>query len=255
MGPVSSSISTSCARTIWASPAPCRTRACSTPSRRIRRRRFSISLLARLVLRHRLGRRDRAGARRRRDARPDQLRQHDQEGKGHRARLRARHPPVRRRLRGRGREDRARRAGRESVLPDFVRRRGRRMAAVAQVRLRAGDGGARARARACARPDRAWPLVPCRLAAAQPAHVGPGAESLGGDLPRSRRARRPALHDQSRRRLPDPLSERRAGDQDLRADDLPRAAPPFRQPHPGDDHRARPRHGRQRRRSSRPKWC
>ena len=36
-------------------------------------------------------------------------------------------------------------------------------------------------------------------------------------------------------------------DQNLRADNLPRAAPAFRQPHPGDDHRARPRHGRQRR--------
>ena len=34
----------------------------------------------------------------------------------------------------------------------------------------------------------------------------------------------------------------------LRADDLPRAEPALRQPHPGDDHRARPRHGRQRRR-------
>ena len=36
-------------------------------------------------------------------------------------------------------------------------------------------------------------------------------------------------------------------DQDLRADDLPGSAPAFRQPDPGDDHRARPRHGRQRR--------
>ena len=103
---------------------------------------------ARLVLRHRLGGRDRAGAGRRRDARPHQLRQHDQEGEGHRARLCARRPPVRRGLRGRGREDRARRAGLEGVLPHPVRRRGRGMAAVAQVRLRAGNGGARARARA-----------------------------------------------------------------------------------------------------------
>ena len=106
---------------------------------------------ARLVLRHRLGRRDRAGAGRRRDARPHQLRQHDQEGKGHRARLCARDPPVRRGLRGRGGEDRPRCAGREGVLPNPVRRRGRGMAAVAQVRLRAGNGGRRARARARAR--------------------------------------------------------------------------------------------------------
>ena len=48
----------------------------------------------------------------------------------------------------------------------------------------------RARARPCARPRRARPVVPRRLAAAQPAHVGPRAEGLGGDLPRARRARR-----------------------------------------------------------------
>ena len=82
--------------------------------------------------------------------------------------------------------------GAEGVLPDSVRRRGRGMAAVAQVRLRAGDGGARARARPSPRPRRARPLVPRRLAAAQSAHVGPRAEDLGRDLPRSRRARRPA---------------------------------------------------------------
>ena len=105
----------------------------------------------------------------------------------------------------------------------------------------------RARTRACAWPHRAWPVVPCRLAAAQPAHVGSGAEGFGGDLPGSRRARHPARHDQPRRRLSDPLFEGRARDQDLRADDLPRVAPAFRQPDSGDDHRARPRHGRQRR--------
>ena len=48
----------------------------------------------------------------------------------------------------------------------------------------------RARARPCARPRRPWPLVPCRLAAAQPAHVGRGAEGFGGDLPRPRRTGR-----------------------------------------------------------------
>ena len=197
--------------------------------------------------RHRLADRDRAGPRRRRDAGPDQLRQHDQEGKGHRPRLRARHPPFCRGQRGGGREDRPRRPGDESVLPHLVRRRRRRMAAVAQVRLRAGNGRSRARARPCARPRRPWPVVPRRLAAAQPADVGQGAESVGGNFPRPGRTGRPACHDQSRRRLPDPLSERRAGDQNLWADDLPRAAAPFRQPHPGDDHRTRPRHGRQRR--------
>ncbi len=66
---------------------------------------------------------------------------------------------------------------------------------------------ARARARPCARPRRAWPVVPCRLAAAQPAHVGPRAEGLGRDLPRARRARHPAADAQPRRRLPDALSQ------------------------------------------------
>ena len=107
--------------------------------------------------------------------------------------------------------------------------------------------GARARARPSPRARRPWALVSCRLAAAEPAHVGSRAEGLGRDFPRPRRAGRPARHDQSRRRLSDPLSEGRARDQNLRADNLSRAAPAFRQSHPGDDHRARPRHGRQRR--------
>ena len=99
---------------------------------------------ARLLLRHRLGPRDRDGARRRRHRRPHLLWQHHQEGARHRARLRARRAPVRGRLPGRGREDRARRAGRPRVLPHPLRLRRRGVAAVAQVRLRAGDGGRRA---------------------------------------------------------------------------------------------------------------
>ena len=59
---------------------------------------------ARFLLRHGLADRDRAGDRRRRDARPHQLRQHDQEGKGHRPGLCARDPPLCGRLRGGGRE-------------------------------------------------------------------------------------------------------------------------------------------------------
>ena len=200
------------------------------------------------MLRHRLADRDRAGARCWSDARPDQLRQYDQEGKGRRARLRARHPPVCGGLRGRGREDRARRAGGEGVLPHIVRRRGRGMAAVAKVRLCAGHGRAGAGTRPCAGSRRPWALVPRRLAAAEPTDVGPGAESVGRDLSRPGGTGHSARHAQSRRRLPDPLSQGRSGDQDLWPDDLSRAAPPFRQPHPGDDHRAGPRHGRQRRR-------
>ena len=71
------------------------------------------------------------------------------------------------RLQGRGREDRPRRAGREGVLPHPVRLRRRRVAAVAEVRLRAGHGGRRARACAAARARALRRLVPCRLAAAQ----------------------------------------------------------------------------------------
>ena len=44
-------------------------------------------------------------------------------------------------------------------------------------------------ARPSPRPRRARPVVPRRLAAAQPAHVGRRAEGLGGDLPGSRRER------------------------------------------------------------------
>ena len=130
------------------------------------------------------------------------------------------------------------------ILCDGV---GRGMAAVAQIRLRARNGGAGARARPSPRARRARPVVPRRLAAAQPAHVGRRAEDLGGDLQGSRRARHPTRDDQPRRRISDPLPQGGSGREDLRPDDLPRAAQAFRQPHPGDDHRAGSRHGRQRR--------
>ncbi len=97
-------------------------------------------------------------------------------------------------------------------------------------------------------PCRLRRLVPCRLAAAQSAHVGRRAEVGGGDLPRPRGARNQSANGQSRRRLSDQISQERAGGEDLRQRDLPRAVEAFRQPHSGDDHRAGPRHGRQRRR-------
>ena len=93
---------------------------------------------ARRLLRRRLGRRDRDGAGRRRHARPHLLRQPDQEGERDRRGLQARRHAVRDRLRGRGREGRARRARQPRDLPHPLRRRRRRLAAVAQVRLRAG---------------------------------------------------------------------------------------------------------------------
>ena len=73
-------------------------------------------------------------------------------------------------------------------------------------------------------------------------------ESAAADLPRLRRARHQPRHGQSRRRLPDQVPEEGAGGEDLRHADLPGAAQALRQPHPGDHHRAGPRHGRQCRR-------
>ena len=144
---------------------------------------------ARLLLRHRLDRRDRDGARGRRDAGPHLLRQHHQEGARRRARLRARRAPLRGRLPGRGREDRPRRARQPRVLPHPLRLRRRRVAAVAQVRLRARHGGRRARARPPAWARGLRHLVPCRLAAAQPARLGPRAGLGGCRVPRLRRPR------------------------------------------------------------------
>ena len=64
---------------------------------------------------------------------------------------------------------------------------------------------------------------------------------------RVRRARDEPVDGQPRRRLPDQVHEERADGESLRLGDLPCAAQALRQPHPGDHHRAGPRHGRQRR--------
>ena len=60
--------------------------------------------------------------------------------------------PLRRRQPRGSREDRARRSRRPRLLPRADQRRGRRMAAVAQVRMRAADGRRRAGLRPPARP-------------------------------------------------------------------------------------------------------
>ena len=100
-----------------------------------------LSLLATLgsSLRLRLGRRDRHGARGRRHARPHLLRQHDQEG----ARRRCARFELGVRLFAvdcASEVEKIARAapGSQGVLPHPVRRRRRRVAAVAEVRLRAG---------------------------------------------------------------------------------------------------------------------
>ena len=118
---------------------------------------------------------------------------------------RARRPPVRRRLRRGGREDRPRRSRRPRVLPRPDRRRGRRMAAVAQVRLRAGDGRRRAAPRQGARPRRLWRVVPCRLAADRPVGLGPRAGRRQAGLRDARRRGHRAEDGQYGRRLPDAL--------------------------------------------------
>ena len=69
-----------------------------------------------------------------------------------------------------------------------------------------------------------------------------------GDLPRLRGARHQPVDGQPRRRLPDQVPEGGAGGAELRPVDLPGAAQALRQPHPGDHHRAGSRHGRQCRR-------
>jgi hypothetical protein len=156
---------------------------------------------ARLLFRCGLGAGNSRRARCRRTARAHLIRQHHQERDGDRSRLRARRHALCRRLRGRGRESRARRARQPGDLPHPLRRRGRRMAAVTQVRLRAGlrrrhsRTCAQARARAARRVFSRW------LAAAQCRSLGPRARLDGGRVPRLRRARHSAVHRQSRRRL------------------------------------------------------
>ena len=83
--------------------------------------------------------------------------------------------------------------GSRGVLPHPVRLRRGGMAAVAQVRLRAGHGRGRARARPQARAGAAWRVVPCRLPAAQPACLGPRARLGGGGVQGMRRARHATL--------------------------------------------------------------
>ena len=179
---------------------------------------------ARLLLRRRLGERDGSRAGRRRHARPHLLRQHHQERERDRRRLRARRHAVCRRLRGRGREGRARRARQPRDLPHPLRRHRLGMAAVAQVRLRAGLRRRHPGARAPARAGAARHLVPRRLAAAQHRSLGPGARLDRGDLPHLRRARHRARHGQSRRRLPGQICAQDAEAGILRQGDLPLAA-------------------------------
>ena len=105
-------------------------------------------------------------------------------------------------LRGRGRQGRPRGARLAGDLPHPLRRCGRRMAAVAQVRLRACLRRRHSRTCAPAGPRRLRDLVPCRLATAQCRSLGLRARLDGWRVPELRRARHQPVHGQSRRRLP-----------------------------------------------------
>ena len=153
----------------------------------------------------------------------------DQEGERDRLRLRQGHHALRRRLRGRGREDRPRRARQPGDLPHPLRRHRRRMAAVAQVRLRAGLRHGHPGARPPAGPRRPRHLVPRRLPAGQRRGLGPGAGLDRRGVPLLRRARHQPVDGQPGRRLPGQVHPQDAEAGILRQGDLPGAAPALRQ--------------------------
>src|SRR5262250_2691265 len=95
------------------------------------------------------------------------------------------------------------------------------------MRLRACHGARRVGACPPPRANRLWRLLPCGLPAAQPPSLGLGARLGGRGLSRMRRARHQPHYGQSRRRIPDPLSQERADREDLRFGHLPGAARHF----------------------------
>ncbi len=100
-------------------------------------------------------------------------------------------------------------AGRAGLLPHPGGERGRRLAAVAQVRH---HGGERAGADAARRRDGAGsvrPVVPCRQPADHDARLRGGDRQGRDAVHRPDRGRRQPAHDEPGRRLPDALSRRR----------------------------------------------
>jgi hypothetical protein len=183
---------------------------------------------------------------------PHLLRQHDQEGSAtSRAPIssafacsRSIAPPKSRRSPAPPR--------REGVLPHPHRWRRRRMAAVAQVRLRAGDG--------VDVLDHAQALgleaygISFHVGSQQTREAWDRALAMAKASSATARSAASTCEDgQHGRRLPDQVPEGRASGRAVWPGDLPRAAQAFRQPHSGNDHRAGPRHGRQCRRDRRRK--
>ncbi len=119
------------------------------------------------------------------------------------------------------------------VLPHAVRRRRRRLAAVAQVRLRAAHGAATDRPRPRLGLDAAGISFHAGSQLRETDDVGPRPRAA----PRSFRdcggARHQPAHPQYRRRLPGLLPQAGAGGRAYGRAILQCAAPPLRQPHPG----------------------
>ncbi|CAA7615233.1 hypothetical protein MTBUT4_20120 [Magnetospirillum sp. UT-4] len=187
--------------------------------------------------------------RERRPGRAHLVRQHHQEAVGHRLRLCQGRPPLCLRFPVRAGEAGGIRPRLARVLPHPDDLRGRRMAAVAQVRLRDrhGQGPAGAGPRAGPRPLRR--VVPRRLPADRSGPVG-HRRGQGGDADhRPQRRRHRAAHGQPGRRLPGQVPLRRAGGRALCRRRHARHDQAFRQRPAGHDHRARPFAGGRRRRA------
>ena len=159
---------------------------------------------------------------------------------------RARRSPVRGRLRGRGREDRPRRARRAGC------------SAASSATAPAPNGRCRASSAASRRWRPTCSSTPTGSAWSRTASRSMSARSSATRRPGTARWRRRRRCSATARErgislsmvnlgggFPTKYLQGRAGGEDLRPVDLPRAAQAFRQPHPGDDHRAGPRHGRQ----------
>ena len=177
----SSSISMSCARTItrFARALP-DTRVFYAVKANPATESSRPARAARLVFRRRLGGRDRAGARGRRDARPHQLRQHDQEGEAtSRAPLSSASASLPSIARPRSRRSRARRRDRKCSAASSATAR------APNGRYRASSAARRTWRRACSSTRTALGLIAHGLSfhvgsqQPQPAHVGRRAEGLG----------------------------------------------------------------------------
>ena len=143
---------------------------------------------------------------------------------------------------------RTRRTRQPRDLPHPLRRLGGRVAAVAQVRLRAGLCRGYSGTGPQERPRALRHLLPRRFAAAQCRSLGSRAGFDRRGIPHLRRARHQSGDRQSRRRLPGEIHPQDAETGKLRQGDLQGAAQAFRQQSAEHHRRAGPRARRQCRR-------